>query len=98
MLEFIVLGKELGIYSFVLFLWKLPRLLGRTAELQAQNLLGAGDAVMLLMKKYLVNGMHMNEQKLGLLPFFTIHVANPMKSNIPNRTRNEWYKQSQIAC
>eukprot|EP00438_Fugacium_kawagutii_P024789 Skav204830 [mRNA] locus=scaffold2524:8325:20354:+ [translate_table: standard] len=34
---------------------------------KAENLLGAGDAVLQLMKKYLVNGMHMNEQMLGSL-------------------------------
>jgi len=38
----------------------LSALLGR--EPTAQNLLGAGDALLLLMKKYLTNGMHMNEQ------------------------------------
>eukprot|EP00440_Ansanella_granifera_P072373 gb/GFBE01078540.1/.p1 GENE.gb/GFBE01078540.1/~~gb/GFBE01078540.1/.p1 ORF type:complete len:171 (+),score=53.06 gb/GFBE01078540.1/:1-513(+) len=35
-------------------------LLGRDAT--PQNLLGAGDATLALMKKYLTNGMHMNEQ------------------------------------
>mmetsp|Transcript_114367 Transcript_114367/g.180026 ORF Transcript_114367/g.180026 Transcript_114367/m.180026 type:complete len:494 (+) Transcript_114367:77-1558(+) len=39
---------------------QLAQLLGR--ELTPKNLLGAGDAVLLLMKKYLANGMHMNEQ------------------------------------
>ncbi|CAE7206547.1 GAA [Symbiodinium natans] len=38
----------------------LTDLLGR--EPTPQNLLGAGDALLLLMKKYLTNGMHMNEQ------------------------------------
>lgn len=38
----------------------LAKLLGRNVT--AQNLLGAGDAILLLMKRYLVNGMHMNEQ------------------------------------
>lgn len=38
----------------------LAKLLGRNVT--AKNLLGAGDAILLLMKKYLVNGMHMNEQ------------------------------------
>merc|ERR1712007_265687 len=38
----------------------LAQLLGR--EVTAPNLLGAGDAILLLMKKYLTNGMHMNEQ------------------------------------
>ncbi|CAE7705468.1 unnamed protein product [Symbiodinium microadriaticum] len=38
----------------------LSDLLGR--EPTPQNLLGAGDALLLLMKKYLTNGMHMNEQ------------------------------------
>ncbi|CAJ1394987.1 unnamed protein product [Effrenium voratum] len=38
----------------------LHQLLGR--EVTQQNLLGAGDALLLLMKKYLTNGMHMNEQ------------------------------------
>ena len=38
----------------------LSELLGR--EPTPQNLLGAGDALLLLMKKYLSNGMHMNEQ------------------------------------
>jgi len=31
-------------------------------EVTPNNLLGAGDAILLLMKKYLINGMHMNEQ------------------------------------
>ncbi|CAJ1422462.1 unnamed protein product [Effrenium voratum] len=38
----------------------LKKLLGR--EVTVQNLVGAGDALLLLMKKYLTNGMHMNEQ------------------------------------
>ena len=38
----------------------LHQLLGR--DVTQQNLLGAGDALLLLMKKYLTNGMHMNEQ------------------------------------
>ena len=38
----------------------LEQLLGRKPT--AQNLLGAGDAVLLLMRKFLVDGMHMNEQ------------------------------------
>jgi glucoamylase len=38
----------------------LSKTLGR--EVTAKNLLGAGDAILLLMKKYLTNGMHMNEQ------------------------------------
>jgi len=38
----------------------LAQLLGR--EVTAKNLMGAGDAIMMLMKKYLTNGMHMNEQ------------------------------------
>jgi len=38
----------------------LQQLLGAPAS--AKALLGAGDAILLLMKKYLVNGMHMNEQ------------------------------------
>ncbi|CAJ1422461.1 unnamed protein product [Effrenium voratum] len=32
------------------------------SEVTVQNLVGAGDALLLLMKKYLTNGMHMNEQ------------------------------------
>jgi len=39
---------------------QLAKLLGR--EVSANNLLGAGDAILLLMRKYLTNGMHMNEQ------------------------------------
>lgn len=39
---------------------QLQQLLGR--EVSHSNLIGAGDASLLLMKKYLVNGMHMNEQ------------------------------------
>lgn len=38
----------------------LAGLLGR--EVSAQNLLGAGDAILRLMRKYLTNGLHMNEQ------------------------------------
>jgi len=38
----------------------LEKLLGGKAT--AKNLLGAGDAILVLMKKYLSNGMHMNEQ------------------------------------
>jgi len=38
----------------------LEKLLG--SEATAKNLLGAGDAILVLMKKYLSNGMHMNEQ------------------------------------
>eukprot|EP00931_Biecheleriopsis_adriatica_P074818 TRINITY_DN48808_c0_g1_i1.p1 TRINITY_DN48808_c0_g1~~TRINITY_DN48808_c0_g1_i1.p1 ORF type:complete len:494 (+),score=54.87 TRINITY_DN48808_c0_g1_i1:69-1484(+) len=38
----------------------LHNFLGR--QVTSENLLGAGDAMLLLMKKYLSNGMHMNEQ------------------------------------
>jgi glucoamylase len=38
----------------------LEKLLG--GKVSAQSLLGAGDSIMLLMKTYLTNGMHMNEQ------------------------------------
>eukprot|EP00933_Yihiella_yeosuensis_P079787 TRINITY_DN93209_c0_g1_i1.p1 TRINITY_DN93209_c0_g1~~TRINITY_DN93209_c0_g1_i1.p1 ORF type:complete len:546 (-),score=136.64 TRINITY_DN93209_c0_g1_i1:234-1871(-) len=38
----------------------LKKLLG--TDITAKKLLGAGDAIMALMKKYLSNGMHMNEQ------------------------------------
>lgn len=62
----------------------LGNLLGRTPS--AQNLLGAGDAVMLLMKKYLVNGMHMNEQidrntgKMTSAQDLTWNYANVLKA------------------
>jgi glucoamylase len=39
---------------------QLAHLLGR--DVTPRNLIGAGDAIFLLMKKYLSNGMHMNEQ------------------------------------
>jgi len=38
----------------------LEQLLGR--KVSPQNLIGAGDAALILMKKFLTNGMHMNEQ------------------------------------
>lgn len=38
----------------------LAGLLGR--DVTAENLLGAGDAILRLMRKYLSNGLHMNEQ------------------------------------
>ena len=35
-----------------------------TESCKAQNLLGAGDALLLLVKKHLTDGMHMSEQTL----------------------------------
>jgi len=62
----------------------LQQLLGAPAS--ASTLLGAGDAILLLMKKYLVNGMHMNEQidrDTGLLKSakdLTWNYANVLKA------------------
>lgn len=37
-----------------------------TGSCKAQNLLGAGDALLLLVKKHLTDGMHMSEQTLTM--------------------------------
>jgi len=78
----------------------LKSLLGRAVT--TSNLLGAGDATLILMKKFLNNGMHMNEQidrnngQLISAKDLTWNYANVLKAMKGRREAEEAMKKATI--
>jgi glucoamylase len=79
---------------------QLATLLGR--DVTPKNLLGAGDAIFMLMKKYLSNGMHMNEQidrssgKLLSAKDLTWNYANVLKAMKAREAAKELIPNSMV--